>query len=67
MCDNDEGENDEGKNEWVENFITYDTNREQFLSWDETQAYEIAEGFDSWDQAKEAVLEYAESIKDERY
>lgn len=48
---------------WVKNFITWDDNREQFLAWDETQAYEIGEGFDSWDQAKVAVLEYAETIE----
>lgn len=49
--------------EWVKNFITYDNNREQWLAWDETQAYEIGDGFDSWDQAKDAVLEYAKNME----
>jgi hypothetical protein len=48
--------------EWVENFITYDNNREQFIAWDETQAYEIGDGFDTWFEAKEAVLEYAKTL-----
>lgn len=48
---------------WVNNFVTWDDNREQWIAWDETQAYEIKNGFDSWDAAADAVLEYAKYLE----
>ena len=48
--------------DWVENFVTWDNNREQWIAWDETQAREIGNGFDMWTQAADYVMKYAETL-----
>lgn len=46
---------------WWENFITYDGLNYLFVAWDETQANALGK-FDSYKEAKEAVLTYAKTL-----
>ena len=46
---------------WHDKFITYDAKYQKYIAWDETQTYDIG-SFDTWDEAKIALDEYAKTL-----
>lgn len=51
---------------WMQDFVTYDNDKEKFIVWDETQANVIGE-CSTFFEAIRTLKSYAQSLEDERY